>query len=157
MLLDQATHSTLRDASAAPDLDRVVRDLATTSREVVLEEGHRTGEGLRLLCVGELGPAGWGGVKSVGSWELAEESQPGHAHLVGDVLEPSLAGINLGNHLGEPSGVRVKRREVSSENHGTKKARPNSQAGAYFARTTALSMSLLPADMRKWAHLNVSS
>lgn len=63
VLLDQATHPTLSDPATAPDLDRVVRDLATTPREVVLQEGHRTGEGLRLLGVGELGPAGGVGVK----------------------------------------------------------------------------------------------
>lgn len=70
MLLDQAAHPTLSDSATAPDLDRVVRDLATASREVILQEGHRAGEGLRLLRVGEFGPAGRGGGQSQrGGWE----------------------------------------------------------------------------------------
>jgi hypothetical protein len=61
MLLDQAAHPTLSDSATAPDLDRVVRDLATASREVILQEGHRAGEGLRLLRWGSKS-ARWLGV-----------------------------------------------------------------------------------------------
>lgn len=57
VLLDEATHSSLGDPAPAPDLDRVVRNLAAAPREEVLQEGHRTGEGLGLLAVRKFGPS----------------------------------------------------------------------------------------------------
>ena len=72
-LLNESSHTRLRDATSSEDIDGIVGNVVGAARGIRFEQGDRPSEEFRLLCIGHL------------------------VHLKGDRLEPGLTGFCDGN------------------------------------------------------------